>query len=73
MSPALRRKLMALAERHEEVARLLAEPDVIADAGRFRSLSREFAQLEPVAVALAREAALQADLREAEAMLADPD
>ncbi len=73
MSPALRRKLMALAERHEEVARLLAEPEVIADAGRFRSLSREFAQLEPVAVALAREAALQADLREAEAMLADPD
>ncbi|MFN9965778.1 MAG: peptide chain release factor 1 [Lysobacteraceae bacterium] len=73
MSPALRRKLMALAERHEEVARLLAEPDVLADAGRFRSLSREFAQLEPVAVALAREAALQADLREAEAMLADPD
>ncbi|GIX39459.1 MAG: peptide chain release factor 1 [Silanimonas sp.] len=73
MSPALRRKLEALAERHEELARLLAEPEAVADAARFRSLSREFAQLEPLAQALARETALLADLREAEAMRADPE
>lgn len=73
MSPALRHKLLALAERHEEVGRLLAEPEVIADTPRFRTLSREFSQLQPVADALAREAALQADLREAEGLLADPE
>ncbi|WP_397608721.1 peptide chain release factor 1 [Silanimonas sp.] len=73
MSPGLRRKLLALAERHEEVGRLLAEPSVIADNAKFRALSREFSQLQPVADALSREAALQADRREAEAMLADPD
>jgi len=73
MNPSLRHKLRVLAERHEEVGRLLAEPSVIADNARFRALSREFAQLEPVAAALARETTLQAELREAEALLVDPD
>ena len=43
MTPTLRRKLEALAERREELERLLAEPDVVADNTRFRDLSREFA------------------------------
>ena len=49
MTPTLRRKLEALAERREELERLLADPGVIGDADRFRELSREFSQLEPVA------------------------
>ena len=53
MTPTLRRKLEALAERREELERLLADPGVIGDVERFRNFSREFAQLEPVAVALA--------------------
>ncbi len=73
MSPGLRRKLLALAERHEEVGRLLAEPGVVADNKRFQALSKEYAALAPVANALAREAVLQADLSGAEALLADPD
>ena len=73
MTPTLRRKLEALAERREELERLLAEPDVVADNNRFRDLSREFAQLEPVATALADEARAKADLAAAESMRADPD
>lgn len=73
MTPTLRRKLEALAERREELERLLAEPDVVADNTRFRDLSREFAQLEPVATALADEARAKADLAAAEGMRADPD
>ena len=73
MTPSLRRKLEALAERREELERLLADPSVIADAGRFRSHSREFAQLEPVARALAAEARAKDDLTAAEAMRADPE
>ncbi len=73
MTPTLRRKLEALAERREELERLLAEPDVVADNARFRDLSREFAQLEPVATALADEARAKADLAAAEGMRADPD
>ena len=45
MTPTLRRKLEALAERREELERLLADPSVVADTTRFRDLSREFAQL----------------------------
>ena len=52
MTPALRRKLDALVERREEVERLLADPAVATDQARFRSLSREFATLQPVADAL---------------------
>ena len=73
MLPTLRRKLEALAERRDELERLLADPDVAGDQQRFRALSREFAQLEPVAAALAGEARARADLAAAEAMRGDPE
>ena len=73
MNPNLRQKLEVLAERREELERLLAEPDVIGDAARFRQLSREFSQLEPLAAALAAEAAAREDLATAQAMRADPE
>ena len=73
MTPTLRRKLEALAERREELERLLSDPSVVADNKRFRDLSREFAQLEPVATALAEERRAKDDLAAAEAMRADPD
>ena len=49
MLPTLRRKLEALAERRDELERLLADPAVIGDQDAFRRLSREFSRLEPVA------------------------
>ncbi|MBN8799345.1 MAG: peptide chain release factor 1, partial [Stenotrophomonas nitritireducens] len=73
MTPTLRRKLLALAERREELERLLADPEVVADNTRFRDHSREFAQLEPVAAALAAETRARDDLASAEAMRADPE
>jgi len=73
MTPTLRRKLEALAERREELERLLSDPAVVGDNDRFRALSREFSQLEPVATALADEARAKADLAAAEAMRDDPD
>ena len=73
MLESLRRKLEALAERREEVERLLADPAMASDQGRFRSLSREFASLQPVANALAAEAQARADLATAQAMRSDPE
>ena len=73
MSPSIRRKLEALAERHEEVGRLLAEPDAMTDPKRFRDLSREFAQLQPVTTSLSDHAAARGDLAAAEAMRDDPE
>ena len=64
MTPSILRKLEALAERKVEVERLLAEPDALADPKRFRELSREYAQLEPIATGLA---ALAANARAVEA------
>ncbi|HUM90332.1 MAG TPA: peptide chain release factor 1, partial [Candidatus Competibacter sp.] len=48
MNPSMLAKLEQLATRHEEVSALLAEPDIINDNDRFRTLSVEYAQLEPV-------------------------
>jgi peptide chain release factor 1 len=73
MTPTLRRKLEALAERREELERLLADPGVLADNDRFRNYSREFAQLEPVVTALAEETKAKRDLASAEAMRNDPE
>ncbi len=73
MSPSIRRKLDALAERHEEVGLLLAAPDVAADNKRFRELSREYAQLEPLTRALREFDGATAELDAARALLADPD
>ncbi|MCC8538493.1 peptide chain release factor 1 [Xanthomonas codiaei] len=73
MTPTLRRKLEALAERREELQHLLSDPDVVGNNDRFRTLSRELSQLEPVAVALEEEARAKADLSAAEAMRNDPE
>ncbi|RMH89482.1 peptide chain release factor 1 [Lysobacter pythonis] len=73
MQATLRRKLEALAERRDELERLLADPAVIGDQRLFRRHSREFARLTPVARALAGEAQARADLAAALEMRADPE
>ncbi|MBD8900552.1 peptide chain release factor 1 [Rhodanobacter sp. DHG33] len=73
MTPSIRRKLETLAERHEEIGLLLAQPDVLADGTRFRELSREYAQLEPVSTALREHEAAMRELADARAMLDDPE
>ncbi|KAF1009737.1 MAG: Peptide chain release factor RF1 [Luteibacter sp.] len=73
MTPSIRRKLEALAERHEEVGLLLAQPDVLSDGHRFRELSREYAQLEPVTLSLKEHDAAERELADTRAMLDDPD
>ena len=73
MTPTLRRKLEALAERREELERLLSDPGVVADNDRFRRYSREFSQLEPVSIALSEEAKAKRDLAAAEALRSDPE
>ncbi|MGM0634330.1 MAG: peptide chain release factor 1, partial [Pseudomonadota bacterium] len=66
-------KLEALAERHEELSALLSDPDIISDQQQFRSLSREYAELEPVVVAFARYQEGRAQLAEARELVADSD
>jgi len=73
MTPSIRSKLEATVERHEELALLLSQADVLADNTRFRELSREYAQLQPVADAMRELANTERELADARAMLDDPD
>src|SRR5579871_3230412 len=48
MKPSIQKKLQMLAERHEELGMMLAEPQVINDQNRFREYSKEYSQLETI-------------------------
>lgn len=48
MKSSIQKKLQTMVERHEEVSALLSDADVIKDQNRFRELSKEYAQLEPI-------------------------
>jgi peptide chain release factor 1 len=73
MTPSLLRKLEILAERHEEVGHLLSDPSVMNDNQKFRTLSKEYSQLEPVANNLGLYRQAQKDLASAEQMRSDPE
>jgi peptide chain release factor 1 len=51
VKPSIRQKLDHLSQRFEEITALLAEPETQNDQDRFRALSREYAQLNPVVTA----------------------
>lgn len=73
MQKSIETKLEQLCTRHEEIAALLSDPAVIANQNRFRELSREYAQLEPVKAAFAEYCRHLANLKNANDMLQDSD
>lgn len=73
MKPSIRSKLETLSERLQELNALLADPDVITSQERFRDLSKEYAQLNPVVACFERYQGAVADIAAARAMMQDPD
>ncbi|PMR66969.1 peptide chain release factor 1 [Halomonas heilongjiangensis] len=73
MKASLRQRLDAFAERFEELAALLAEPEVIADQARFRGYSREYAELEALVDAWQCYRAIEGDIASAEQLTGDSD
>ncbi|ANN68911.1 peptide chain release factor 1 [Bordetella bronchialis] len=73
MKSSMRDRLEQLSRRLVEVDALLAEPDTAADMDRFRKLSRERAEVEPVVSAFASYRGAEDDLATAQDMLGDPD
>jgi peptide chain release factor 1 len=73
MNPSLERKLETIVERTQEVSALLSEADVIADGNRFRDLSVEYAQLNPVVQCFADLQRAREEELSAQEMLRDPD
>lgn len=73
MKASIRNKLETLTERFEEVSALLADPDIIGNQEKFRALSIEYSQINPV-VDCYRDYRDSADaLESAETMRRDPD
>lgn len=73
MKDSIRQKLESLLERHEEISGLLAEPSTMADQNKFRSLSQEYAQLEPVVKNFSHYLNVQTAIANAKQMLNEQD
>jgi peptide chain release factor 1 len=73
MKASLRQRLESLQERFEELAALLAEPEVISDQARFRDYSREYAELDELVEAWRAYRATEGDIEAAEQMCDDSD
>jgi len=73
MKDSMRNRLEQLAHRLIEVDALLAEPEIASDMDRFRKISRERSELEPVVTAFNTYQATEADIQAAQEMLSDPD
>jgi peptide chain release factor 1 len=73
MQASIATKLEKLVSRSEEVGALLADPEVMGDQGRYRDLSREYAQLEPVVKLFRAWRQAEADHAAAQEMLVDQD
>ena len=73
MKESIISKLESLQDRYQEIAGLLAEPDVIADQNQFRKYSMEYAQLEPVVKTFIQFTQTQQDMAMAQELLNDDD
>ena len=73
MKASLLEKLDRLAERYDEVGHLLSDAEVIADQNRFRGLSMEYAELEPVTKTYQQFVQVTENTEEARSMLKDSD
>ncbi|WP_440993420.1 peptide chain release factor 1 [Cysteiniphilum litorale] len=73
MKDSIKRKLQGLIERHEEIAALLGEAEVISDQNKFRDLSKEYAQLEPLVTTFKAYEQAHDDIESANEMLKESD
>ena len=66
-------KLDHLSERYEEAGALLSDGDIISDQNRFRSLSKEYAELEPVVKSYQEYQSVLENIEEAKLLFKDSD
>ena len=66
-------KLQELRDRQEEVAYLLSDPETMTNRDKFTSLSKEYAELEPVVSHYKHYVSINHELSEAEVLLEDDD
>jgi peptide chain release factor 1 len=73
MKDSVKLKLEVLSERYEEIGHLLSDSSVISDQNKFRKLSMEYAEIEPVVKSFAEFTGAEENLEEAIALTQDSD
>ncbi len=73
MTPEIATKLDHAQDRYEEIALLLSDPEVMANQNKFRDLSKEYAQIEPLVLNFRAFKQAEQEMAEAEEMLADEE
>ena len=73
MKASLLSKLDILQDRFEELTALLGDAEVISDQAKFRTYSKEYAEVEPIVASYKQVLKVQADLEGAQALLKDND
>jgi peptide chain release factor 1 len=73
MKDSILSKLDTLGERYEEVGALLSDPETIADQNKYRDLSKEYAELEPVVKTYLGFQQVVDSVAEAKSLLKDAD
>ena len=69
----MRAKLSSLGRRLEEIDAMLSSPEVGSDMNKFRDLSRERAEIEPVVQKVREYEKYEKQRAESEELLSDPD
>lgn len=73
MKNSIRLKLDQLNDRFDEITALLSDPEIQSDQNKFRGLSQEYSQLEPVVACYTQYMGLESDIEDSKEMLADPE
>ena len=73
MKASILHKLEGITDRHEELAGLMSDPDIIGDQNQFRKLSMEYSQIEPVVQSFREYQQMLDDREDAQEMLAEDD
>lgn len=73
LKPSMQQKLQSMAERHEELSRLLSEPEVINDQNKFRDFSREYTDLGELVKAYSDYKAAEESVESASELMKDSD
>lgn len=73
MNESMRAKLSSLGRRLEEIDAMLSSPEVGNDMNKFRDLSRERAEIEPVVQKVREYEKYEKQRAESEELLSDPD
>ena len=73
MKESIRERLRQVEARYEEIGLLLSQPDVFSDQNRYRDLSVEYSQLEPLIKSWRRWQETQTSIEEAREMLKESD